>query len=91
MLFDEATSALDSNIEADIQRNLREVSKGKTTLVIAHRLGTVKDADRIVVFGANGAIEDQGRHEELLQRCKLYRDMWTQQSRAAQTIDKPSE
>jgi len=87
MLFDEATSALDSNIEADIQRNLREVSKGKTTLVIAHRLGTVKDADRIVVFGANGNVEDQGRHEELLQRCTLYRNMWAQQSRAAQTIE----
>jgi ATP-binding cassette subfamily B protein len=63
--LDEATSALDSETERAIQRSLAELSVGRTTLVIAHRLATVVGADRIVVVEAGGVAE-QGRHAELI-------------------------
>ncbi len=65
LILDEATSALDTETEAAIQRALAELSEGRTTLIIAHRLATIKNADRIVVVGAQGIIE-QGRHEDLI-------------------------
>ena len=66
LILDEATSALDTETEAAIQKALQELSEGRTTLVIAHRLATIKDADRIVVVTNNG-IEEQGRHQDLIE------------------------
>jgi ATP-binding cassette subfamily B protein len=75
LVFDEATSSLDTGTEQAIQETLREVSLNHTTLVIAHRLSTVVDADRILVMDA-GRIVEQGRHDELLARPGPYRQMW---------------
>jgi len=72
LILDEATSALDTETEAAIQQSLAELSEGRTTLVIAHRLATIKHADRIVVVTEDG-IAEQGRHEELLARGGVYR------------------
>src|SRR3954454_8017285 len=82
LLFDEATSALDTHTEREIQANLREVSRGRTTLVIAHRLSTVIDADEIIVLD-DGRIVERGRHGELLARQGAYAAMWTRQQEAA--------
>lgn len=71
LILDEATSALDTETEAAIQKALQELSEGRTTLVIAHRLATIKDADRIVVVTKNG-IEEQGRHHDLIEAGGLY-------------------
>jgi ATP-binding cassette subfamily B protein len=72
LILDEATSALDTETERAIQQSLTELAEGRTTLVIAHRLGTVRNADRIVVVDRDG-IEAQGTHEELLRQDGLYR------------------
>ena len=71
LILDEATSALDTATEVAIQQALVELSKGRTTLVIAHRLATIKNADRIVVVTANG-IAEEGRHDELIAAGGIY-------------------
>ncbi|NBN65071.1 ABC transporter ATP-binding protein [Pannonibacter tanglangensis] len=81
LILDEATSALDSQTEREIQRSLASLSHGRTTLVIAHRLATIRNADRIVVV-AEGGIAESGTHAELLARGGLYADL-----HAAQTLD----
>ena len=81
-LFDEATSALDTHTEKEIQASLREVSRSRTTLVIAHRLSTVIDADQILVLD-HGRIVERGRHAELLAMGGLYASMWRRQQEAA--------
>ena len=78
LVFDEATSALDSQTERDIQRNLREISRGRTTLMVAHRLSTVVDADEIVVL-VDGRIAERGRHNALLAADGRYAQMWHRQ------------
>lgn len=71
LILDEATSALDTETEAAIQQSLAELSAGRTTLVIAHRLATIKNADRIIVVTEDG-ITEQGRHEELVSAGGIY-------------------
>ncbi|WP_053377905.1 ABC transporter ATP-binding protein [Paenibacillus sp. FJAT-27812] len=71
LILDEATSALDTETEAAIQLALAELSRGRTTLVIAHRLATIKNADRIVVVAEQG-IAEQGKHDELMQMRGSY-------------------
>jgi ATP-binding cassette, subfamily B, heavy metal transporter len=78
LLFDEATSALDTHTEKEIQASLREVSAGRTTLIIAHRLSTVVDADEILVLD-DGRIVERGGHAQLLVRGDVYADMWARQ------------
>src|SRR5690606_1812609 len=78
LVFDEATSALDSNAEAAILTAMREVSSGHTSLVIAHRLSTVVDADQILVLD-HGQLVEQGSHRELLQRGGRYAQLWALQ------------
>jgi ABC-type transport system involved in Fe-S cluster assembly fused permease/ATPase subunit len=77
-LFDEATSALDTKTEKEIQKNLREISKNKTTLIIAHRLSTIIDADEIIVL-EKGRIIERGHHQELLNKNNIYAAMWKRQ------------
>ncbi|MDB5809525.1 MAG: metal transporter permease [Betaproteobacteria bacterium] len=78
LIFDEATSALDSATEQAIQAELEQISKGRTTLVIAHRLSTVMDAHQILVMDA-GHIVERGTHRELLARAGAYAEMWALQ------------
>ncbi len=78
LIFDEATSALDSETEKSIQGELARIAQGHTTLVIAHRLSTVMDADQILVMDA-GRIIERGRHRELLERNGAYAQMWSLQ------------
>ena len=78
--FDEATSALDSSTEKEIQENLQKISKGKTTLIIAHRLSTAADADNIIVLD-KGEIIEEGTHEELIALDKIYKQMWEKQKK----------
>ena len=81
LLLDEATSALDSLTEKEIQSSLREISKNRTTLTIAHRLSTVVDADEILVL-KDGEIVERGRHEQLLALGGEYSIMWARQAEA---------
>jgi len=71
LILDEATSALDTETERAIQQSLAELAKGRTTLIIAHRLATIRNADRIVVVDESGIVA-QGRHEELVAQPGLY-------------------
>jgi ATP-binding cassette subfamily B protein len=83
LIFDEATSALDSKSEKAIQAELERISVGRTTLVIAHRLSTVMDADMILVLN-HGRIVERGSHWELLAAGGEYARMWALQQQAAQ-------
>ena len=78
LIFDEATSALDSRTESEIQANLESLSRGRTTLVIAHRLSTVVGADEILVL-EGGRIVERGRHCALLASGGRYAEMWRRQ------------
>ena len=85
LILDEATSALDTQTEREIQASLSELAEGRTTLVIAHRLATIRHADRIVVVAENG-IAEQGRHDALLASDGYYRRL-----HAAQVEDSLSD
>jgi ATP-binding cassette, subfamily B, bacterial len=76
LVLDDATSAIDPRLEAEIHAALREVMRGRTTLIIAHRRSTLNLADRIVVLDG-GRVADSGTHEELTERCPLYRQLIT--------------
>ncbi len=85
LILDEATSALDTVTEAYIQASLEELAKGRTTLVVAHRLSTIKNADYIyVVF--EGLIQEEGTHEELLAANKEYADLYYKQFKEADIL-----
>ena len=76
MCFDEATSALDTETEREVQKAITEVSQGCTTLIIAHRLSTVRECDKIIVLKF-GVIVETGSHEELLQiKDGYYKRLW---------------
>ena len=83
LLLDEATSALDSHTEKEIQASLQAVAAERTTLIIAHRLSTVIDADEILVL-EEGAIVERGSHERLLKLGRRYAAMWARQQEAAE-------
>ena len=83
LMLDEATSALDSFTEHEIQEALRRVAKGRTTLVIAHRLSTVVEADEIV-FLDHGRVVERGTHQQLLEKNGEYAAMWNRQREAAE-------
>ncbi len=87
LILDEATSALDTHTEQEIQSALDLVSRGRTTLVIAHRLSTVISADSIIVL-RDGLIAEQGTHRELLARKGLYADMWDRQREATEAEER---
>ena len=87
LMLDEATSALDTQTEQEIQAALDLVSRGRTTLVIAHRLSTVISADEIIVL-QDGRIAERGRHAELLAARGLYASMWDRQREATEAEEK---
>ena len=74
LILDEATSALDNESEHYVQESLAELAKGRTTITIAHRLSTVRNADRIIVLTEHG-IEEQGTHDELIKKGGIYASM----------------
>ena len=82
-LFDEATSALDSHTEKQIQASLAKISKDHATLIIAHRLSTVVEADEIIVL-KNGKIVERGQHLQLLHEKGIYSEMWYKQQKTAE-------
>ncbi|MEO5935171.1 MAG: ATP-binding cassette domain-containing protein, partial [Duganella sp.] len=82
LIFDEATSALDSKAEQAIQAQLKEIARSRTTMVIAHRLSTVADAQQILVLD-HGRIVERGTHQSLLAADGLYAQMWQRQQAKA--------
>jgi ATP-binding cassette subfamily B protein len=83
IIFDEATSQLDSSNERKIQQAFQNLTKNKTTIIIAHRLSTVMDADRIIVF-KQGQIVQQGKHQELIKQDGVYKHLWQLQTQKNQ-------
>ena len=86
LILDEATSALDTRTEQEIQAALRDAARGRTTLVIAHRLSTVVDADEIIVL-QDGRIAERGSHGALIAAEGLYAEMWRRQSEAVEAAE----
>ncbi|HEX6613438.1 MAG TPA: ABC transporter ATP-binding protein/permease [Rhodanobacteraceae bacterium] len=84
LVFDEATSALDTRTEKVIQAELAEIARGRTTLIVAHRLSTIVDADEILVLD-HGRIVERGTHAQLLAREGRYAVLWTMQAKAPQS------
>lgn len=80
MILDEATSALDAESEAIIQHNLKDIAKGRTMLIISHRLSMIAGCDGIVVIDRGNVIA-VGKHQELMNSCRLYRELWEAQNR----------
>ena len=79
LIFDEATSALDYESEKIIQQNMQAIKQGRTTVIIAHRLATIKDCDLILVLD-KGRLVESGSHEQLLTQNGYYHKLYTQQS-----------
>ena len=79
LLLDEATSAVDNETEAALQRSIESVTKGRTAVIIAHRLSTVRKADRIIVLD-NGCVVEDGSHEKLVEQGGIYARLWAVQT-----------
>ena len=79
LILDEATSAVDNETEAAIQRSMQVITQGRTTLVVAHRLSTIVNADRIYVLD-QGRVTEQGSHAELIAENGLYATLWKVQA-----------
>ena len=86
LILDEATSALDTHTEQEIQAALRDAARGRTALVIAHRLSTVVEADEIIVL-EDGRIAERGNHPALIAADGLYAEMWRRQSEAVEAAE----
>ncbi|MFB0971398.1 MAG: ATP-binding cassette domain-containing protein, partial [Neofamilia sp.] len=87
LILDEATSALDNKSEKIVQRSLEELSKGRTTITIAHRLTTVINSDNIIVLTDDG-IQETGTHKELMKKQGMYYNLYTQ---GFKSFDEPME
>ncbi|MBQ7152795.1 MAG: ABC transporter ATP-binding protein, partial [Clostridia bacterium] len=85
LILDEATSALDNTTEVLIQQSLDELCKGRTTLVVAHRLSTIRNADEIAVV-MGGKITERGTHEELIEKGGTYKALYTLQFRESDLL-----
>lgn len=79
LILDEATSALDAESEAIVNANIARIAKGRTLIIISHRLASLVSADAILVL-ERGVVEDIGRHEQLLARCDIYGSLWHEQT-----------
>ena len=78
LIFDEATSALDPESEAIVQKNLKVIAKGRTVILVSHRLSTLVDCDGIIVL-ERGKVSAMGTHSQLLEKSKVYQELWYQQ------------
>jgi ATP-binding cassette subfamily B protein len=80
LILDDSTSAVDTNTDANIRKALKEKTKDLTTIIIAQRVNSIMEADKIVVLN-EGRIADIGKHDELLRRCEIYREVYSSQTR----------
>ena len=80
MILDEATSSLDPESEALINANLQRMARGRTMVIVSHRLSSLVDCDQTLVLD-RGEVVDLGPHHELVERCAIYRHLWLQQNR----------
>ena len=89
LILDEASSALDPESEALVNANLKRIGKGRTMIIVSHRLSSLLDCDQILVMEA-GKVVDIAPHRTLLERCDLYRGLWNQQNRHAEPGSRPA-
>ena len=90
LILDEATSSLDTESELVVQKALENLMRGRTTLVIAHRLSTVRNADRILTI-SNGKIVEEGNHQELMEKNGEYRRLYEMQFRMHDPMNLPEQ
>jgi ATP-binding cassette subfamily B protein len=81
VVLDEASAFVDPECEVQVQKAFQEMARGRTVIMIAHRLSTIRNADRIYVL-EDGRVEEQGKHDELLEKAGLYADMWAEYQKA---------